>query len=113
VLLGLLALAAPAHAANKAPRLSAYNTTRLSATCEGMTVHGFYFVPGTVTLTATQKGSSPTVSPNVFTANAVDGDFTGTVSICGIVFGSPQVNVFLVGTGADGVRSNQVNVALN
>jgi hypothetical protein len=117
-LLGLLALMAQAHAphslaANKAPRLSAYNSTRLSTTCEGMTVHGFYFVPGSVTLTATQKGATLTVSPNMFTASATDGNFVGTISICGIVFGSPQANVFLVGTGADSVASNQVNVVLN
>ncbi len=117
LLLGLLAMTAPAHATSslatgQAHRLSAYNTMQIGANCEGMTVHGFYFVAGPVTLTATQKGSSLTVSPNVFIANATNGNFVGTISICGIVFGSPVANVFLIGIGSNGVQSQPVNIAI-
>ena len=103
------------RATASAPRLSAYNIMRISGNCEGMTVSGFRFVPGSVTLSATQNGSPLTVSPNVFTANDFDADldFTSYVTICGIDFGLPLAKVTLIGTGSNGVQSNQIVLVLS
>jgi hypothetical protein len=78
-------------------------------------VSGFRFAPGSVTLSATQNGSPLTVSPNVFTANDFDADldFTSYVTICGIDFGLPVVKVTVIGTGSNGVQSNQIVLVLS
>ncbi len=77
-----------------------------------MTAKGFYFSPGSATLTATQKGSPLTVTPNVFNVTAADGVFSSDITICGIVFGSPQANVYLIGIDSNGVHTNQVLIDL-
>ena len=74
-----------------------------------MFVKGAGFAPGQVTLAATQKGYTLTVSPNVETAD-VDGNFSGDLSICSDVSSTTSTITFLVGTDSLGHKSNKAVV---